>query len=161
MSRSGRRRRSPRRCPASPTSTSGAPRRSSEAIPASPPGTTAATSARRPDPRRRYRANSQPMSLHYREVRKLSLAPGAHPRRLSFLSAASGLVRVREKLYVIADDELHLGVFGVDGAEPLRLVRLLDGDLPASAKKRKARKPDFEALLLLPASDQSPDGSLL
>ena len=101
------------------------------------------------------------MSLHYREIRKLSLAPGAHPRRLSFLSAASGLVRVRERLYVIADDELHLGVFGVDGAEPLRLVRLLDGDLPASAKKRKARKPDFEALLLLPASDQSPDGSLL
>jgi hypothetical protein len=90
------------------------------------------------------------MSLHYREIRKLSLAPGAHPRRLSFLSAASGLVRVRERLYVIADDELHLGVFGVDGAEPLRLVRLLDGDLPASAKKRKARKPDFEALLLLP-----------
>ena len=70
-------------------------------------------------------------------------------------------MRVRDKLYVIADDELHLGVFGVDGEEPLKLVRLLDGDLPASAKKRKKLKPDFESLLLLPASDESPGGSLL
>ena len=101
------------------------------------------------------------MTLPYRETRKLALEPGSHPRGLSFLSAASGLVRVRDKLYVIADDEHHLGAFGVDGEEPLKLVRLLDGDLPASAKKRKARKPDFESLLLLPASDESPQGSLL
>ena len=66
-------------------------------------------------------------------------------------------MRVRDKLYVIADDEHHLGVVRVDGDE-LKLVRLLDGDLPASAKKRKARKPDFESLLLLPASDESPRG---
>ena len=101
------------------------------------------------------------MTLPYRETRKLALEPGSHPRGLPFLSAASGLVRVRDKLYVIADDEHHLGAFGVDGEEPLKLVRLLDGDLPASAKKRKARKPDFESLLLLPASDESPEGSLL
>jgi len=101
------------------------------------------------------------VTLPYQETRKLALEPGSHPRGLSFLSAASGLVRVRDKLYVIADDEHHLGAFGVDGEEPLKLVRLLDGDLPASAKKRKARKPDFESLLLLPASDESPEGSLL
>ena len=101
------------------------------------------------------------MSLPYREARKLVLAPGSHPRGLTFLSAASGLVRVRDKLYVIADDEHHLGVLSVDGNEPVRLVRLLDGDLPAAAAKRKALKPDFESLLLLPASDESPDGSLL
>ena len=101
------------------------------------------------------------MTLSCREARKLTLEPGAHPRGLSFLSAASGLVRVRDKLYVVADDEHHLGVFGVDGNEPLKLVRLLDGELPASARKRKARKPDFESLLLLPASDESPHGSLL
>ncbi len=101
------------------------------------------------------------MTLPYREERKLALEAGAHPRGLSFLSAASGLVRVRDKLYVIADDERHLGVFGVDGEEPLKLVRLLDGDLPASARKRKKLKPDFESLLFLPASDESPGGSLL
>ena len=81
------------------------------------------------------------MPLHYQEVRKLSLAPGSHPRELSFLSAASGLVRVRDKLYVIADDELHLGVFRVDREEPLKLVRLFDGDLPESPKKRKSSRP--------------------
>ena len=101
------------------------------------------------------------MTLPYQETRKLALEPGSHPRGLSFLSAASGLVRVRDKLYVIADDEHHLGAFGVDGEEPLKLVRLLDGDLPASARKRKARKPDFESLLRLPASDEHPEGSLL
>ena len=39
-------------------------------------------------------------------------------------------MRARDKLYVIADHEHHLGAFGVDGEEPLKLVRLLDGDLP-------------------------------
>ena len=101
------------------------------------------------------------MTLPYRETRKLALEAGSHPRGLSFLSAASGLVRVHDKLYVIADDERHLGVFSIDGEEPLKLLRLLDGDLPASAKKRKKLKPDFEAVLLLPASDESPGGSLL
>ncbi len=101
------------------------------------------------------------MSLHYQETRKLSLAPGSHPRGLSFLSAASGLVRVRDKFYVIADDEHHLAVFDVDGEAPLRLVRLLEGDLPVAAKKRKALKPDLESLLVLPASADRPDGSLL
>jgi hypothetical protein len=68
------------------------------------------------------------MSLRYRKVRQLSLARGAHPRGRAFLSAASGLVRVQERLYVIADDELHLGVFDVGSARPLGLVRV-----PASA----------------------------
>jgi len=94
-------------------------------------------------------------------MRQLTLAPGTHPRGLSFLSAASGLVRVGSKLWVVADDELHLGVFAGDGTEPGRLVRLLDGVLPASARKRKATKPDFESLLALPASRASPGGSLL
>ena len=111
--------------------------------------------------KRRIARGADGVSLLYREQRKLALEPGSHPRALSFLSAASGLVRVGDKLYVIADDELHLGVFAVDGNEPLKLVRLLDGDLPASARKRKALKPDFEGLLVLPASDESPDGSLL
>jgi hypothetical protein len=101
------------------------------------------------------------MPLTYEHVRMLSVAPGCHPRGLAFLSAASGLVRVRDRYYVVADDELHLGVFDADGNEPLQLVRLFEGNLPASAKKRKAQKRDLEALLFLPASDDSPGGSLL
>jgi hypothetical protein len=100
------------------------------------------------------------MSLAYREVRKLDLAAGMHPRELRFLSAASGLVRVGETFYVVADDELHLGVFSGND-DPLRLLRLLDGELPAAPKPRKAVKPDLETLLYLPPSEADPGGSLL
>ena len=85
----------------------------------------------------------------------LQLDPAQHPRGLSHLSAASGLVRVRQRLYVVADDELHLGQFDdcsspTPNAAPGTLLRLLDGELPAGKKQRKAAKPDLESLALLP-----------
>ena len=101
------------------------------------------------------------MSLAYRQVRELSLSPGEHPRGRSFLSAASGLVRVGEHFYVVADDELHLGVFGVDGTAPLRLVRLFAGELSPGAEKRKAAKPDLESLVALPALNAGTGNVLL
>ena len=94
------------------------------------------------------------MSLRYRKVRQLSLARGAHPRGLEFVSAASGLVRVRNRLYVVADDELHIGVLDVGSSKPMRLARMLKGRLPGDAKLRKQRKPDFESLLLLPGDGE-------
>ena len=101
------------------------------------------------------------MNLTYRPLRTLTLAPASHPRGLKFLSAASGLVRAGKHLYVVADDENHLGVFDAGGTEPVRLIRLFEGELPVSAKKRKANKPDLEALLLLPATADWPAGALL
>jgi len=77
------------------------------------------------------------------------------------LSAASGLVCVRSFLYVVADDELHLGVFRKSGDRPGHLVRLFDGELPALKPDRKKLKPDLEALVRLPASADFPDGALL
>jgi hypothetical protein len=100
------------------------------------------------------------MPLAYQYVRTLGVAAGAHPRGLSFLSAASGIVRVRDRFYVVADDELHLGVFDAYSHGPVRLVRVFEGELPARATKRKSQKPDLEALLLLPPRDDSPHGSL-
>ena len=64
-------------------------------------------------------------------------------------------------LYVIADDELHLGVFAVNGTAAGTLVRLLPGKLPKGPKKRKARKADFEVLTLLPRFAGCPHGALL
>lgn len=101
------------------------------------------------------------MSLTYRQVGTLAIDPASHPGGLSFLSAASGLVRVGKRLYVVADDQNHLGMFDADLAAPGRLIRLFDGDLPASPKKRKAQKADLESLLLLPAAPAWPDGALL
>jgi hypothetical protein len=101
------------------------------------------------------------MSLRYRKLRQLSLARGAHPRGRTFLSAASGLVRARDRLYVVADDELHVGVLDVGSTQPLRLVRLLAGRLPDDAKRRKKKKPDLETLLLLPDDGGTGGGALL
>jgi hypothetical protein len=77
------------------------------------------------------------------------------------LSAASGLVRREQRLYVIADDEHQLGVFDLADAGPGSLRRLFDGELPAAAKARKAAKPDLEALAPLPPFPGCPHGALL
>lgn len=70
------------------------------------------------------------------------------------LAAASGLVRTGDELMVVADDELVLHRYGLDGT-PRGEVRLFAGDLPDEPVARKAAKPDLEALTLLP------DGRLL
>ncbi len=78
-----------------------------------------------------------------------------------FLSAASGLVRAGSLLYVVADDELHLGCFDLDDPGPGELVRLFAGELPRGKQKRKRAKPDLEILLELPPAAAAPHGSLL
>jgi hypothetical protein len=80
---------------------------------------------------------------------------GAH------LSAASGLVRVGQNLFVVADDELGLGVFDLSSKDPGRLVRLFEGALPRHHPKRKAEKPDLEALTALPAFGCHAFGALM
>ncbi len=98
-------------------------------------------------------------------VRTLAIDPAGHPRQQAWLSAASGLVRVGHRWYVVADDEHHLGVFEADSSAPGRLLRLLPGDLPHDAADRKARKPDLETLLWVPADRanhlKAPSGALL
>jgi hypothetical protein len=81
--------------------------------------------------------------------RALTMRTPAAPGRPAHLSAASGLVRVRERLYVVADDELALGVFDAAGDAPGEWIAALPGELPLAPKPRKKRKPDFEALVAL------------
>jgi hypothetical protein len=86
--------------------------------------------------------------------------------RPAHIAAASGLVRIGDKFFVVADDELHLGVFTVDdqcanGFYAEAPLRLLPGKLPKKIEKRKKDKPDFEVLTLLPASAEAPYGALL
>ena len=110
-------------------------------------------------------------ALPVHTLQPLLVDPSQHPRGLAYLSAASGLVRVRQRLFVVADDELHLGVFDdatAPKAQPLTdvpavgsLVRLLEGDLPQDKGKRKKAKPDFESLVLLPPLPGCPAGALL
>lgn len=78
-----------------------------------------------------------------------------------YLSAASGIVVAGSFFYVVADDELHLGVFDLAGQQDGNWVRLFPGDLPGEAVLRKARKPDLEVLVRLPSFAGYPAGALL
>ncbi|WP_457588579.1 hypothetical protein [Ensifer canadensis] len=52
------------------------------------------------------------------KIRDLNIDPNSHPRQ-SYLSAASGLVCLDAALYMIANDELHFGVFPLVHQVPL------------------------------------------
>lgn len=93
--------------------------------------------------------------------RALHLVHASAPTRAPHLSAASGLVAINNMLYVVADDENHLGVFSTDDASPGNLLRVFEGTLPDKHKKRKALKPDLETLVQLPAFAGFPHGALL
>ena len=95
------------------------------------------------------------------KIRELDLLAAPSDGRPLHLSAASGLVRAGRSLYVVADDELHLGVFDASDTKAGHLVRLFPGELPATAADRKARKPDLEALVLLPSFTGYSRGALL
>ena len=95
------------------------------------------------------------------KIRELTLSEPTAPGRAAHLSAASGLAVVGRNIYVVADDELHLGVFEAAGVAPGKLVRLLDGVLPDAKPERKRRKPDLEALTPLPPFDRFAHGALL
>ncbi|MDB4970662.1 MAG: hypothetical protein JWN44_6351 [Myxococcales bacterium] len=64
------------------------------------------------------------------------------------VAAASGLVRMDGRLYVVADDELDLCVFD-DAGRLVERLPLFDGALADEHHARKASKPDLEALALL------------
>ncbi len=70
------------------------------------------------------------------------------------VSAASGLVRRGDELFVVADDEVGLHRYALDGTA-LGDVRMFDGVLPDGPAARKRAKPDLESLVGLP------DGRLL
>jgi hypothetical protein len=78
-----------------------------------------------------------------------------------YLSAASGMVFVGDYLYVVADDENHLGVFPKSGTQDGTLHRIFTGELPQEPAARKAAKRDMEALVQLPRSATYPHGALL
>ncbi len=97
-------------------------------------------------------------------LRDLSVDPSLHPRGQPHLSAASGLVRVKGRLYVVGDDEFHMALVSEDPAstgQPVPLVRLFEGNLPHDKNKRRLAKPDLETLCALPALPGCPHGALL
>jgi hypothetical protein len=98
--------------------------------------------------------------LELTKLRDLDLRAPSREGAPAHLSAASGVVRRGDFVYVIGDDELHVGVFSVSEGEPGELHRVLEGELPAEESERKASKPDLEALTALPPFEGDPHGGL-
>ncbi len=98
--------------------------------------------------------------LSLTRLRRLNVTDAAG--RPGFVSAASGLVQIGDFLHVIADDELTIATFNRSAPnQPGRLLTLLPGRLSDKPKARKREKPDWEALLLLPANPAYPHGALM
>ena len=94
-------------------------------------------------------------------LRTLTLREPSRPGRPAHISAASGLARVGEHLYIVADDENHVAVFPAEGDEPGTLKRIFAGQLPIETEARKRNKADVECITRLPASSVYPQGALL
>src|ERR687896_997858 len=94
-------------------------------------------------------------------LRELDLEQRPAPGRAAHISAASGVARRGDYVYVIGDDELGLGVFRLSKKAPGALRPALRGELSPNRDERKKEKPDLEALTLLPPFTNRPFGSLL
>ncbi len=107
--------------------------------------------------------NSRDLSnvIDARLLRALDLSGPPDQSTPNHLSAASGMTRIGQRLFVVADDELSLGVFDLAVDGPGCRVSLFEGELPSDHQERKAEKPDLEALTALPAFAGYPFGALL
>jgi len=95
------------------------------------------------------------------ELRELRVRREDGDDRAPYISSASAVVRRAGHTYVIGDDEVELGVFRLSSDEPGELRRALDVELPDDPDERAKRKPDIEALSVLPPFDDAPYGGIL
>lgn len=94
------------------------------------------------------------------KVRELAIEP-LSKNRPAYVYAASGLVRLGNSIFIVADDELHLAEFDVAGSVPGKWLRLLPGVLPLDYEERKKAKPDLETITRLNPYEYAPEGALL
>ena len=73
-------------------------------------------------------------ALELRKLRDLDVEEPSDAGRPAHLSAASGVVRRATYVYVIGDDELHLGIFDIASDRPGHLQRVLEGELPDGSR---------------------------
>lgn len=94
------------------------------------------------------------------KLRELSVKPTGEGRP-PFVYAASGLVRINDFLYIVADDELHLAMFEAGSDSPGTWIRLFPDSLPIDYGGRKKVKPDLESITFLKPYEYAPAGALL
>jgi hypothetical protein len=93
--------------------------------------------------------------LELRRLRDLDLAEAPSEGRPSHVASASGIAKRGDFVYVIGDDLLQIGVFGLAEGEPGQLRDAL------AKPAREQGKPDLEGLTTLPPVKDEPNGGLL
>lgn len=83
------------------------------------------------------------------------------PAGAEYVSAASGIVRLGDLLYVVPDDELMLAIFKYGSPAPGIWFRLFGGELPKPHEERKRKKPDLESIVFIPPHQWAENGALL
>ncbi len=94
------------------------------------------------------------------KVRELVIEPLGE-NRPAYVVSASGLVRLENRIFIVADDELHLAEFDLRGSQPGRWLKLLPGMLASNYKERKQHKPDLEAITHIQPDTYAAGGALL
>lgn len=89
------------------------------------------------------------MHLPFLELTSIMKLSVTTPIGLKPIHAASGLVKIEDNLYVVADDELSLLTFSLSNKLAGQQYKLFAGELPLDHKERKKLKPDLESLTLL------------
>ncbi|MDQ4095993.1 MAG: hypothetical protein M3174_07305 [Actinomycetota bacterium] len=82
---------------------------------------------------------------------------GDHPPHIA---AASGLVRHKGRIFVVADDELSLLVVDEKDLGPGYFMPILPGHLPQDREARKKTKADIESVAYLPPAEGLEHGAL-
>ncbi|MGE0172225.1 MAG: hypothetical protein AB7T49_05550 [Oligoflexales bacterium] len=95
-------------------------------------------------------------TLKLESVRELALESNPKEKAKKYLSAASGIVKLEDRFYVVSDDALSL--FSFKSNEPNVKAHNL---LSAKAKGKKTEKPDIESLVHLTPMEWPPHGALV
>ena len=98
----------------------------------------------------------QKVSLQFIRDLKISRAQGLHE-----IKAASGLVKIENTLYIIADDDLSLGILSLEPKGYESLIPLISGELPQNPAERKKIKPDWEAIVKVASPLPEQEGLLV
>ncbi len=98
--------------------------------------------------------------MEVKRIRELTMHKSS-AERSTIVSSASGLAVIGSNAYIVADDRLSLATFNIHNSEPGNWIALFDGELPEEHKARKKKKPDLEAICVLPSDRFSPHGALL
>ncbi len=94
------------------------------------------------------------------KVRDLVIEPLGEDRP-AYVISASGLVRIDNRVLIVADDEFHLAVFDLRSNKPGSWIKLLPGALTSNYKERKKQKPDLETITHIHPSAHATEGALL